>query len=53
MGNDFDKSQVIKICVVGEEKGIIDSLFPYSMEVDDKVPYKKKFYIKILKQKII
>ena len=42
MGNDIDNSKVIKICTIGGDEQIINYLFPYSMDVQGKVNYKKR-----------
>lgn len=46
MGYDIDNSKVVKICTIGGDEQIINDLFPYSMDVQGKINYKKRNFHK-------
>ena len=48
MGYDYDNSKVIKICIIGGSKEIIEKIFPDNMSVPKDAKYaKRKLYQKI------
>jgi hypothetical protein len=42
MGYDFDNSKIIKVCVIGGKKELINKIFPDSLEVPKNAQYKKR-----------
>ena len=52
MGQDYDKSKALNICLIGGEEKLIEKIFPESVKESKNIKYKKEGNSKKLKQKI-